>query len=117
MLTRARPDETIDDPAAIRNKRKEFLGEEVDAFEVHVDDLIEFGLGCLIERLVQGGAGVVHQVIEPFALPTSQCVACVIDKAIERTDIAGVELNDAALLRRLLPRRQDSAPRPRSNGT
>jgi hypothetical protein len=65
---------------------------------MHIDDLIEFGFRGLLERFVQGRAGVVHQVIEPVPSPTSQCAAYAFHKAIERADVPGVELKRRGFL-------------------
>src|ERR1035437_3791824 len=59
---------------------------------MYIHDLIELSFGCLIERLVQGSSGIVHQVIEPLPTPTSKRAAAVVNEPIEQSDISGIEL-------------------------
>lgn len=73
--------------------RKQSLGQEVHALEVHVEEGVDVPLGSLGERRSEVSAGIVNQVVEGRSVPFGlELDAELLGEVCERVHDAGVEL-------------------------
>ncbi len=87
----------IDDAAAVGDYGQELLGQEEDALEMDVVELVHFLFGRLQDRGVVAGAGIVDEKVEALAAPALQHRADIVHESIEGGDIAGIELQGGGL--------------------
>src|SRR5690348_13522520 len=68
---------------AVVHQGKQLLRQEVNPFEVNVDDVIKLRFGHLREGDVQGIAGVVHEIIKAIASPAIESTANIGSKLVK----------------------------------
>src|SRR6202451_4895530 len=83
----------VDDPPAVIYEGQELLRQKEHAFEMHVADAVELFLGSLLERHIAViVTSVVDQKIETRSSELGECILHAFDKGVERSNIAGVQL-------------------------
>ena len=104
----------VDDPAAVIDEGEELLRQKEHAFEMDVADAVELFLGSLLERHIAViVTSVVDQKVETRGSELGECILHAFDKGVERSNIAGVQLQRYAL-RSCVPHRGNDCFRIRA---
>src|ERR1700677_5047592 len=83
----------VDDPPTVIDEGQELLRQKEHSFEMDVADAVELFLGSLLKRHIAViVASVVDQKVEARGSELGECVLHPFDKGVERTNIAGVQL-------------------------
>jgi len=88
----------VDDPAAVIDEGQELLRQKEHTLEMDVADAVELFLASPLKRHIPViVASVVDQKVETRGSELGECVLHAFDKGVERSNIAGVQLQRNAL--------------------